>query len=183
MNRSSGDYIGFGLLERFDCLAWAEWVSEHNPDHLPVYLCGVSMGASTVLMAADLDLPEDIHGIIADCGFTSPSAVWKHIATDNLHLPTGINSRMAELVFRRNLDMDWDAWTTVDALKHTSLPVLFIHGTDDHFVSVTMTYENCKACAGPHRLLVVPGADHGMSYFIAKEEYEQALKNFWQEYD
>ena len=45
------------------------------------------------------------------------------------------------------------------------LTLLLIHGTDDHFVPVEMTYENYTACAGPKKLLIVPGADHGMSYF------------------
>ena len=35
-------------------------------------LCGISMGCATTLMAAGLDLPDNVKGIIADCGFTSP---------------------------------------------------------------------------------------------------------------
>lgn len=68
-------------------------------------------------------------------------------------------------------------------MKHCSVPVLFIHGTDDAFVPVTMTYENYKACTAPKRLLVVPGADHGMSYYIDKDGYENAVKQFWNDYD
>ena len=26
---SEGEYIGFGLLERYDCVAWAEWASDY----------------------------------------------------------------------------------------------------------------------------------------------------------
>ena len=61
--------------------------------------------------------------------------------------------------------------------------VLFIHGTDDRFVPIEMTYENYKACAAPKRLLVVPGAGHGMSYFLDKEGYEAAMQQFWREFD
>lgn len=63
------------------------------------------------------------------------------------------------------------------------IPVLFIHGTDDHFVPIEMTYENYKACASEKRLLVVPGAEHTMSYIVDKEKYEEAICHFWQEYD
>ena len=60
---------------------------------------------------------------------------------------------------------------------------MLIHVTDDHFVPVEMTYENYKACAGPKRLLIVPGADHGMSYFVEKDRYEEEIKRFWRDFD
>ena len=46
-----------------------------------------------------------------------------------------------------------------------------------------MTYENYKACVAPKRLLVVPGAGHGMSYIVEKEKYEETLRKFWNEFD
>ena len=61
---SGGDFIGFGPIERYDCLDWIHWVSKRCGTELPIYLCGVSMGATTVLMAAGLDLPENVHGIM-----------------------------------------------------------------------------------------------------------------------
>jgi fermentation-respiration switch protein FrsA (DUF1100 family) len=61
--------------------------------------------------------------------------------------------------------------------------VLLIHGSDDRFVPVEMTYENYKACSGPKHLLIVPGADHGMSYYKDPISYEQALKHFFCQYD
>lgn len=85
-NNSSGEYMGFGLTERFDCLDWLNWEIERCGSDIPVYLAGVSMGATTVLMAAGLQLPPNVHGIMADCGFTSANAIWEHIAKDNLHI-------------------------------------------------------------------------------------------------
>jgi len=68
-------------------------------------------------------------------------------------------------------------------MEKCSVPVLFIHGTDDDFVPIEMTYENYKACIAPKRLLVVPGANHGMSCFVDREGYELAIKRFWQDFD
>ena len=78
--------MGFGLTERFDCVNWIDWVNEKTGGTLPIYLCGVSMGASTVLMTSAFALPDNVHGIIADCGYTSPQAIWKHVAQTNLHV-------------------------------------------------------------------------------------------------
>ena len=68
-------------------------------------------------------------------------------------------------------------------MRECKVPVLFIHGTDDRFVPIEMTYENYKACVSPKRLLVVPGAEHAMSYLIDKESYEKTVKEFWNDFD
>ena len=141
------------------------------------------MGAATVLMAAGLDLPSNIHGIIADCGFTSPHVIWKHVANNNLHIAFGLRGAIADEMLKQKIQMGSDEYSTVEALQSSTIPVMLIHGTDDHFVPVEMTYENYKACAGPKRLLIVPGADHGMSCFVEKDRYEEEIKRFWRDFD
>lgn len=179
---SGGAYISFGLTERYDCLDWAHWANEKTGKRLPVYLCGISMGASTVLMAAGLELPENLRGIIADCGYTSAVDIWKHVAK-NLHLSYGICGGPACKLAKKRLCVAMDAESCPQALARCHVPVLFVHGTDDRFVPVEMTYENYKACAGPKRLFIVPGAEHGMSYLVDPGGYEAAVKAFWQDFD
>lgn len=179
---SGGAHMGFGLMERHDCLDWIQWVNEKTAGALPVYLCGISMGASTVLMASGLSLPDNVHGILADCGYTSITDIWKHVAK-NMHLSYGICGGPAGRLAKKRLCMDMDADSCPQALTRCRVPVLFIHGTDDRFVPVEMTYENYKACAGPKRLLIVPGAEHGMSYLVDPKGYEAAVTSFWRDFD
>lgn len=184
-NNSGGDYMGFGLTERYDCLEWANWIStQEEYGELPIYLCGVSMGASTVLMAAGFELPSNVHGIIADCGYTSPHAIWKHVVENNLRLYyDDMMSSIADEMCRAKIQIGSKDYSCPDALAECKVPVLFIHGTDDDFVPVEMTYENYKACVSQKRLLIVPGAGHGMSYVIDRKSYEQAVKQFWTDFD
>lgn len=183
-HNSGGDYMGFGLLERFDCLDWIGWVNERTKGKTPIYLVGMSMGATGVLMTAGQSLPENVRGIIADCGFTSPHAIWKHVMERNLHIPyTGIQSTIIDDMCRKKINISAGDYSAVDAMRECRVPVLFIHGTDDRFVPVEMSYENYKNCAAPKRLFVVPGADHAMSYCMDKAGYEAAVKAFWDEYD
>lgn len=182
-NSSGGDYMGFGLTERYDVLSWINWVTERCGDELPIYLAGVSMGATTVLMAAGLELPSNVHGIAGDCGFTSPQAIWKHVVSKNLHMAYGLRSIMADTMFKERLQMSTSEYSTVEAMKCCKTPVLLVHGADDHFVPVDMTYENYMACAAPKKLFIVPGADHGMSYFTDKQGYEKVVKEFWEQFD
>lgn len=183
-NNSGGEYIGFGLMERYDCLEWIKWVNEQGLDDLPIYLCGVSMGATTVLMAAGFNLPDNVHGIIADCGYTSPYAVWKHVAEENLHIDYDKwMSELADEMCRERILFSSKDYSTTRALAGCTVPVLFVHGTEDQFVPIEMTYENYQACTAQKRLLVVPGAVHGMSYLTDRERYEKEVLQFWQEFD
>ncbi len=180
---SGGEYMGFGLLERYDCQQWTEWVQQRTQGKLPLYLVGISMGAATVLMASALSLPKTVRGIVADCAYTSPEAIWKHVAENGLHIPYGLCRSVAKDICRKKICAGNKEDSCVDALAQCPVPVLFVHGTEDHFVPIEMTYENYKACTSPKRLFVVPGAEHGMSYFVDKKGYETELLEFWKKYD
>ena len=183
-NNSGGSCMGFGLLERHDCLEWIKYLNDNGHSTLPIYLCGISMGATTVLMASGLELPENVCGVCADCGFTSPSAIWKHVLENNLHVRYDrFRRNVATNMCKKRLCGEETDYSTVDALKECRIPVLFIHGTDDKFVPISMTFENCKACKIPPKLLVVPGAEHGMSYILNKNGYEEITREFFYEND
>lgn len=182
-NSSGGDYMGLGVTERFDCLQWIRWATDERALDLPIYLSGVSMGATTVLMAAGLDLPRNVHGIVADCAYTSPDEIGRHISNENLHLPYHLRRKIMAGIYEQKNQVKGFDYSTLDALKTNSVPILFIHGAQDQFVPVDMTYQNYIACAAPKRLLIVPGAGHGVSYLVEKERYEKAIKDFWADFD
>ena len=162
-------------------MTMARFASENLAGGLPVYLVGISMGATTVLMAAGLDLPSDVHGIIADCGFTSTDGIWRHVMEDNLHLPYG--APIYEYLAKQRIGVDPKDFSTVESLKGNNIPVFFAHGTDDSFVPVSMTYENYKACTAPKRLFIVPGAEHGLSYRVDPDGYRKAVEEFFRDFD
>ncbi len=182
-NASGGEYMGFGLTERFDCADWVNFAVCRAGKEIPIYLAGISMGAATVLMASDLNLPKNVHGIMADCGFTSPKAVFRHVAEKNLHMHYGMYSILLDAMCKKRICFAAGDCSAPNALSKTDIPILFVHGSDDRFVPVEMTYENYKACRAPKRLLVVPGADHAASYYVDKNNYEQAVLKFWSEFD
>lgn len=180
---SGGDYIGFGLLERYDCYEWIKWVESHNKGALPIYLSGVSMGATTAIMTSGFELPESVKGITADCGFTSAHEIWKHVAENSFKVPFGIYSSIANDIFKKKLNVGSKDYSCANALEKNKLPILFIHGTDDQFVPINMTFENYKSCKSKKHLFIVPGANHGMSFFVDPEGYKEQLKSFWALYD
>ena len=182
-NKSEGEYMTFGYMERYDCLDWVNFVNERTENRYPVYLAGVSLGASTVLMAAGLDLPENVKGVIADRGFSSAYGIWSHVVKVNMKLSYGLRGKVIDAYCKKHIGATSKEISTVEAMRKTKLPILFIHGSDDMFVPVDMSFENYKACSGPKHLLVIPGAIHGQSYDVEQERYEAATKAFWNKYD
>lgn len=67
---SEGNVISFGINEHRDCLAWIDFAIERFGPDIKLILTGISMGASTVLMAAGKPLPQNVVGVLADCGIS-----------------------------------------------------------------------------------------------------------------
>ena len=179
---SGGEYITFGLCERYDVIEWVKWAGDRFAS-LPIYLCGVSMGASSVLMSSSLGLTDRVHGIIADSGFTSPTDIWRYIFSTNFRLPYRLCERAANRECQKRIGQLPDSCSTINALKECRVPVLFIHGAEDSFVPPEMTYLNFTACSSPKRLYVVPGANHCMAYYLDQKGYENEMLEFFKQYD
>lgn len=180
---SGGSYLSFGMLERYDCLSWANYVFRKYSSELPIYLSGLSMGATSVLLAAELPLPESVRGIVADCGFISPDEIWHYVTREKLHLPYRLIQKRVNRACQDRFGCEPAQISTVQALKHSKIPVLLIHGEEDEFVPPRMSVENQKACAAKCDLLLVPGAQHGESFLKAPKAYKAAVQQFWSEND
>lgn len=174
--RSGGRCLTMGVNERRDCVSWAEYFAKRNPG-CQILLTGLSMGAATVLMAAGLRLPENVKGIIADCGYTSPEAIIKDVLRRR-GLPAGPLYFFARQSLRLFAGIDLSSCSATQALREAKIPILFIHGEDDRFVPCEMGRENYEACTAPKTLITVPGAGHGLSYMVDEERYRRAILTF-----
>ena len=175
---SEGTYITFGVKERQDVLAWARYMDGRLGGQVPLVLEGLSLGAATVMMAADLPLPASVRGIIADCGFTSPWDIIAHCARLWYRLPAFPLVHLLSAYTRLRAGFGYRDCSTLDTLARSSLPVLFIHGGEDRFVPTYMTEQNYEAAAGWKRKRVVPGACHAMSYPTDQAGCQKALLEF-----
>ena len=177
--QSGGTVITFGVRERLDCLTWIEWAREHVPPELPIFLDGVSMGAATVLMAADLPLSDQVAGILADCPYSSPAAIIRKVCGD-LKLPAGPVMPFVRLGARLFGRFSLDGAAAISAVRQAKIPVLIIHGQEDRFVPHAMGQELFDACASDDKaMLSVPGAGHALSYLVEPEQYRQAVTAFY----
>jgi len=173
---SDGRTISFGVNERYDCLAWAEYAAKRWPG-TPILLSGVSMGAATVIMASELDLPANVRGVIADCPYASPERIIAKVCRD-MHLPPAVALpfiRAGARVFGGFRLGDADA---AQAVKNARVPVLILHGGDDRFVPCEMSAEIERANPGMVQRHTFPGAGHGLSCVVDGERYGRIVEEF-----
>lgn len=175
--KSQGRVITFGIREHQDCIDWANFaVKEFGPD-VKLILTGISMGASTVLMAAGKELPENVIGVLADCGFsTAKDIICKVIR--QMKLPVKLAYPFVRLAARIFGGFDLEGYSALEAMKNCKVPVIFFHGESDDFVPWQMSQENYDACSAAKKLVLVPGAGHGLGYLVEPEKYLQALRDF-----
>lgn len=179
---SEGRYVGMGWLERNDLLGWIRLITDSDGD-ARILLHGNSMGAATVMMAAgDPRLPRNVVAAIEDCGYASVSGQFEDTARAMFHLPRPVAAmlvRAAGLVCRRRAGYGFAEASCTRMLRHATIPMLFIHGGADTFVSPRFLQANYRACASLDReKLLVPGADHTMSASTAPDLYWRKVTGF-----
>ena len=176
--RSEGSVITFGINERRDCLTWLDKMQERFGPDQKIILTGISMGAATVLMAAGEELPENVIGILADCGFHSPKAIIKKVIRQ-MGLPAELMYPFTKLGAKLFGHFDLEETTPEEAVKKCRLPVIFYHGEADDYVPCEMSRICYEACPTRKCLVTVPGAGHGLSYPVDMDGYVQAAREFF----
>lgn len=174
---SEGTYIGFGWLDRLDCIQWIHKMKEYFDKDLQIVLHGISMGSATVLMASGEELPSDVKCIISDCGFTSVLDEFEH-ELKQAHIPPALILPTATLLSKKRVGYSFKEASTINQVKKSKTPTLFIHGDQDDFVPTYMVYDLYNACAADKDLLIVEGAKHAQSYLVNQELCEKTIIEF-----
>ncbi len=179
--KSEGKFITFGVKE---CRDMESWIAYHNETFgkIPMILSGLSMGASTMLYLADKNLPDNVKGLIADCGFTSPKEIIRNVFHSVIHLPAGPTLWAADLLARIFAGFSLSEKDTRKVLQNSKIPVFLVHGMEDGFVPCKMTEQSFDACTGEKELFLVEGADHGVSFLVAQELYVEKVTAFLLKY-
>ncbi len=175
--KSQGRSITFGIKERQDLLLWVDYALQRFGPEVKILLYGVSMGAATVLMASDLDLPDNVKGIVADCPYSSPLDVILDVGK-NLGYPPRLIRPFVILGAKIYGGFDVQETSGQEAVKHAKVPILIIHGEDDTFVPPEMSQVIAQANPALVTRHTFPGAYHVLSYMVDTPRYEALVKDF-----
>lgn len=174
---SEGMLITFGIKERRDVVTWCDFVNKrYAPKNM--FLSGISMGATTVMMAANLELPNNIRGIIADCGFTTPPDIIKKVARQAFKINAEPILPMLNLLCKTFGKFSLYETSTQKSLAESDIPVFFIHGKCDGFVPCEMTEISHKSARAEKYICLVEKADHGLSFLVDTENIQNQISNF-----
>lgn len=179
--KSEGDYIGMGWHDRLDILKWIEYLNQKQLD-CQIVLYGVSMGAATVMMTTGEELSSNVKCAIEDCGYSS---VWEEFAMqleELFHLPTFPVLNAANLVSRIRAGYSFKEASSVEQLKKSKTPTLFIHGDQDTFVPYKMLDIVYEAAKCEKQKLVIEGAEHAESANVNEELYWKTIEKFIEKY-
>ncbi len=175
--KSEGSSITFGIKEKYDCAQWVNYAVKRFGKDVKIVLIGLSMGAATVMMASDIVSKENVKGVIADCGFSSPKEILIEVA-GQMKYPRKIAYFLVKTGAKLFGGFHTEESSALTALQKTDIPVLFIHGEGDNFVPCRMSVDCHKACASEKKLFTVPGASHGMSYYVDTPGYTATVTDF-----
>lgn len=179
VGKSQGPFITMGLLERRDCLRWIDYVVARYGGDVQILLEGLSMGATTIMMAAqDIHAPQ-VKGMIVNCGFNSCSDQLAYTITRLLHLPRFPVLATVKFYARLLAKYDMDAITAAESLANSDIPLLMFHGAKDTFVPYENLEEIYPHARTSHKKMVsCEHAAHGIARFEDTELYERELRQF-----
>lgn len=179
---SEGDYMTYGWKESEDLLLWISWLIGKCGESCRIFLHGISMGAGTVLMTGDKELPEQVAGVVADCGYTSACDEFAYQIKKCFHMPMAAPILfLTNLISKKKAGFDIRKAAPIEAVKTCKVPHLFIHGDKDDYVPYYMMDELYEACNARKWKVTVPGAVHARSYYVNPELYEESLEKFRKE--
>jgi alpha-beta hydrolase superfamily lysophospholipase len=91
---SGGEFVTYGLLERYDVIAWTDWMK--TAGCRKVYGLGESLGASILIQASAVE--SSFAAIAAECPFADLREAAEYRVRRKLRLPAFIGSPLAKLV-------------------------------------------------------------------------------------
>lgn len=175
---SDGHVITFGIKERFDCVDWVNFVVKEFGSDVKIILTGISMGAATVVMAGSMDIPSNVIGIIADCGYNKPKDIIIKVIQD-MKLPPKLIYPFIKLSAKIFGKFDLEEYSPLESVKKIKAPVFFVHGTGDTFIPIKMTEKLYDECISRKVLVPIKDGKHGTSYMKDPDLYITELEKFF----
>jgi hypothetical protein len=181
---SGGQLATFGLLERNDIHQWSDFLQMQNHPRC-VFGFAESMGAAQLLEA--LDTHPNFCAVAAESSFST----FREIAYDRMgqpfHLGPWIGRTLlrpvVEVAFLRagwKYKLNMEQISPEDAVAHSNIPVLLIHGVVDS--NIPVRHSRAIHASNPNtQLWEVPGADHCGAISTAPQELEHRLLTWFTE--
>jgi dipeptidyl aminopeptidase/acylaminoacyl peptidase len=185
---SGGELATYGLKESDDIHRWVDWIYAH--DLAPaqcVYGFGESYGAA--LLLESLAVENRFCAVAVEGAFSTAREMSYERVSGPLHLQSWFGRTLglpvigsAFVYTRLRYGVDLLEPSPLEALKHSTVPVLLIHGDRDRSINPQHALILAKAAPDHVQLWLVPGAGHTMAWATTHQEFEARLLGWFQEH-
>ena len=180
---SGGELATYGLKESDDIHRWVSWVYQHDRPQC-MYGFGESYGAA--LMLQSLAAEDRFCAVAVESPFSTAKEMSFVRVSGPLHLKPWFGRTLgrpaiwsAEIYARLRYGIDLLKPNPLEAVVHSTVPVLLIHGEADR--NILPLHSQLIAAAAPDhvQLWLVPHAGHTMAWAAAHQEFESRLLNWF----
>ncbi len=176
------DYIGktvsMGVFEKDTVLSWINYVCGKDSS-ANVFVFGIGLGGTSALMCTGFNLPSNVKGIISDSGYCDTTEVFKENIDEVYNLPSFPTVTLSSLYVKITKGWSFSREDILNYVKNSTVPILYIHGTEDTVVSVGQSnelYEVTRAKGTGH--FTIHGADHAQGLNKNSEKYWREVDDF-----
>lgn len=174
--QSGKAFTTIGVFESRDVCAASAWL-RNNASGRPEILWGVSMGASSAILAAR-QCP-GFSAIISDSSFLSFRDTIAHHLTLFFRLPPFPIANLIVALTAFRVGFNPDDGDVEAAIRELNIPILFIAGTADRRMPPALAEQMFKESPNPDKeLLMIPGATHGEAFSRDRETYLNSVYRF-----
>lgn len=176
---SEGTHIQMGWLDRKDVRQWMDVANEIFGGNTKMVAHGISMGAATIMMVAgEPNQPDYLKCYVEDCGYTSVWDEFSFVIRHDYHLPAFPFIPIADAICRVRYGWGFKEASSLEQVKASTKPMMFIHGMNDTYVPSPMVHELYNAKAKDKKIWTKPGVAHAMMYHDYKDEYTKEVMEF-----
>jgi fermentation-respiration switch protein FrsA (DUF1100 family) len=176
---SGGSAVTLGALERDDLISAVDYL-RRRPETagLPIGAWGISLGASTTLLAAAAD--SRIRAVVEDSGFSDAPGVIAAAFEHFIHLPAFPFAPLSVFLAEWRTGLDISGVRPVDVVGRIGpRPLLVIHCRPDTVVPLPNGERIFAAAREPKEFWIVPAGSHAEGHTVAREEYERRVTEFF----
>jgi len=179
---SGGTSVTWGFYEKYDLDKWVNWIAEEHPQGI-IGVHGISMGAATALMHAELnESSKQVAFYVVDSPYSDlEDLLTKQISTIIAsHNPIWVKTllKYSSAVAYNQAHFRYDEVSPIHSVQTVTTPILYLHGEADALVPVTMSRQLYAATKGYREIHTFPGVGHAMAIFDNKVEYRNVITRF-----
>ena len=183
---SGGEFATYGLKEADDLHRWVSWLYRRDSPHC-VYGFGESYGAALILQSLAAE-PRYCAVAVEDSFSTAKEMSYERVS-GFLHLGSWFGKTLGRPMIasavsyaRIRYGIDLLKPSPLDAVRHSSVPVLLIHGLQDRSINPRHSIILAKAAPDHVQLWLVPNAGHTEAWRAAHDEFEARVLGWFSQH-